>query len=759
MERNSYSILAKLMGIDKVSPPHTTHERRRVLSENYLQNIASVVRSERSPLDLDVDDFSMAVDGHPESQDTVEVSEGSQKDNASLNITRVNSSLRNKVEEMRFLPQNQRFELFGRFDLRGSTNPCSRLGQLTVPGSSCASSDKTGCFRPNISKENDYYIPAKRISEQNKQGRKCNGIKSPMQGPMLPHEIAKQITSQVKNSVWHSCSELSRSGSTSDNSSLNEHEEIMSSSSCLSELENKHEAPSSDASVKSANHETRNMKKRLCEKWRTRKYSQDRRTSHGRETKGKLFGINFNARFTSGDVNGSQVVAASARYLSKPMLFPSAWVPRSRSRHFTLDKNWSLRPTEKNFGHKDLRSTYEPSDLTTLDSQGDPSTPKDSQILEEQNVCEEISSAQGSFDGSVFSDVENPISHEVQIMLNENGDKLSEEHISQKENVAPLSLNCSFAPVNVDSELVAGEENEKTVKSMKFKREQLSAEPSTCLLLEDRGSNLQDFCSKNQLKDNAVFEPGSPVSSLEGPEACMHLPNSTVEPEEIPSVPECFKNDIHGLQKKLQSIETVSLESGSEGPGMMVSSDDGDVSCYHEDAQLIEIHSLSETRDFSYLVDVLTESGCLTMDLEMDTEPYDVLTPSLFKLLEEKYGEQTFWERCERRLLFDRINCGLKEIMQPFVGINTWKKCVVKRYDLFTRGSQESIEEQLWAALVNQEEESKSESSSDKLCQRETEWLELDEDIGLLVHELEFFLIDELVEDFVNLEITHGVVL
>ena len=49
--------------------------------------------------------------------------------------------------------------------------------------------------------------------------------------------------------------------------------------------------------------------------------------------------------------------------------------------------------------------------------------------------------------------------------------------------------------------------------------------------------------SKN--KGNAS-EPGSPVSSLEGPEACRHVLNFTLETEEHLSVFNSLENDAHG---------------------------------------------------------------------------------------------------------------------------------------------------------------------------------------------------------------------
>jgi len=201
----------------------------------------------------------------------------------------------------------------------------------------------------------------------------------------------------------------------------------------------------------------------------------------------------------------------------------------------------------------------------------------------------------------------------------------------------------------------------------------------------------------------------------------------------------------------------MSLESGSEGPEMAVSTD-GDnegnspVGCYREDAQIMELYGTLENRDFSYVVDVLSELGFPTLNLETESEAWRcqgyALNPLVFDSLEKKYGKQTFWERSERKLLFDRMDLGLLEIARSLDLMITQRKPLSKRFG--SMQNQELIEEEVWALLVKQEEESKRASCS-KVCGGEMEWLEIETYTYWIVKEVESLLLDELAEEFVSM--------
>lgn len=171
-----------------------------------------------------------------------------------------------------------------------------------------------------------------------------------------------------------------------------------------------------------------------------------------------------------------------------------------------------------------------------------------------------------------------------------------------------------------------------------------------------------------------------------------------------------------------------------------------------EQKRELMLSSIRESRDFSYLVDVLGEAGVYGEDSETHFKTWDTsecpINPVVFETLEKKYGQQIHWEKLERRLLFDRINSGLMEIFQSSINIPEWTKPVTKR--LSCRWSREVIEEELWTSLVSQEKEA-SKKSSEHIVGKDTKWLELGDDVNAIGREIERLLVEELAVEFVNI--------
>ncbi|KNA06161.1 hypothetical protein SOVF_183620 [Spinacia oleracea] len=726
------SVLAKLMGIDRPSTSNTKHRRHRVLSENYHQNIASVAKRERVCLYSDDADSDMG-----DSEDAVEFSGGTSV-----------------------------------IDYETYENLLSRTERSFLTGRSFSSSSSSFGDRKrktSVSEE---------INGMQLQGRNTlrsrNRIKSPVEGSLSSQEIAKQITGQVNHSIWHSCAELSRSRLRDEKSSENEDRGKMTLSAYLLDSEKKHEPLSFNPVNSSTSRESQKSRKQLSERWRTRKCSEEVRTScvskiqdevlvtsgNGRNSVLKTSDGNLSSPFHTATVNGWPVFAA--RYLSKPECFPSAWLPRSRPRHFTFDKSWCLRPEkwdsnqcdaeEEKSGLKDIQSTSESSSLDSEKPcihQEAPLILNGSSVeLPEQKSYEDTFTVTRSLSRRSYSDTENSTYDEAHVIVNDTGGTPRKSNVSQDRIVESLPLDCNFTP-GWENEEGADQQDKEMNMSTNFGMEVLSAKSTSCILLDD------GEYWKNQLKNkNNASEPRSPVSSLEGPEACSQVQNLTVEVAEHLSVQ--VENDTHGFQRKFQLIETMSLESRSEGPEMAVSSEEGEnegsVGLYQNDPQIMEIYQtlIKESWDFSYVVDVVVESGLHMRDLEMESKTWClqgyVLEPSVFDMLEKKYGKHMPWEKSDRRLLFDRLNSGLLDIFKPSVGLNTWKQPVTKRLSSRQKG-QEGIEEELWSLLVNQQEEFKRESF-DKLYIKEIGWLDLEEDTDLIVQEIQSLLLDELIDEF-----------
>lgn len=188
---------------------------------------------------------------------------------------------------------------------------------------------------------------------------------------------------------------------------------------------------------------------------------------------------------------------------------------------------------------------------------------------------------------------------------------------------------------------------------------------------------------------------------------------------------------------------------------MIVSSDDeseeGSSGDSKEDEDSMGLFRVEESRDFSYLVDVLMEAGFHGRNLKMDLSTLDspecLISLSVFETLEKKFGDQVPWKSSERRLLFDRINAGLKEILHPCMGVPMWAKPLSRR--LNPSSNLEMIEEDLWMLLISQEKEA-SKDTAEKALGNEIGKLDLGDDIDAIGKEIERFVIDKLVAELVE---------
>ncbi|KAL0400029.1 UNVERIFIED_CONTAM: hypothetical protein Sradi_2346200 [Sesamum radiatum] len=138
----------------------------------------------------------------------------------------------------------------------------------------------------------------------------------------------------------------------------------------------------------------------------------------------------------------------------------------------------------------------------------------------------------------------------------------------------------------------------------------------------------------------------------------QHSPNSVLEPfnAQYSSAFQCLDGIDLQLQLEALNFETEEIYSGESV--MAVSDDDvseerfGDV--FHNGRTVKRWLGDDESRNFSYLVDVLDEAGFCGMK-SLDLEAWHSLecpiSPLVFEALEKKYGKQTSWQKTERRLL------------------------------------------------------------------------------------------------------------
>ncbi|XP_050211874.2 uncharacterized protein LOC126662031 [Mercurialis annua] len=282
-------------------------------------------------------------------------------------------------------------------------------------------------------------------------------------------------------------------------------------------------------------------------------------------------------------------------------------------------------------------------------------------------------------------------------------------------------------------------------------------EKDSILLAEEKDSpdmqdvSVQEIC-REIFEEDSISSPYSgtdPESPMSAEEAYRLSPNSVLEPsykKEITYISDCFKSvktSLHGLQLQLELLESEAFETYSEISSIMVSSDEdseeGSVNDSDEKQNLMHLVKVEESRDFSYMVDVLAEAGFCNTNTQTDYDMWhsrELISYCVFESMEKKYGGQISWKRSERKLLFDRINSGLVEILQPSTGLLASTKPLSRRL-CFSQGD-EMIEEKLWKFLVNQVNE------SEKFFGRDDKWMKLDEDIQIIGREIENSLIDEL---------------
>ncbi|KAG5239792.1 Plant disease resistance response protein [Salix suchowensis] len=249
-----------------------------------------------------------------------------------------------------------------------------------------------------------------------------------------------------------------------------------------------------------------------------------------------------------------------------------------------------------------------------------------------------------------------------------------------------------------------------------------------------------------------------PESQISFEDAYQLSPDTVLEPlfkKEISSTYDCFESvdsSLNGLESHFEFMKSEASETYSEGSGMVVSSDeDAGEGSVDDSEENFRRKFYEESRDFSYLVDVLSEAGSDSRKLlgfDSWHSQDNPISHSVFETLEKKNGEQISWNRSEKRLLFGRINSGLTETLRPCMCMPAWTKPVARRFS--SSLSQEMIGEEVWTLLVAQEKEAGKDS--EKVLGKDDRWLELSDDVQFIGIEIENFLIDELVADIVSAE-------
>lgn len=203
---------------------------------------------------------------------------------------------------------------------------------------------------------------------------------------------------------------------------------------------------------------------------------------------------------------------------------------------------------------------------------------------------------------------------------------------------------------------------------------------------------------------------------------------------------------------QLQFLQLESIDAYADGSGLLVPGD--------EDASR-DGHSLEQTegtlpefrdeeeRDFSYLLDILIDSGVHSakQDRLFNScySPEYPVGPGMFEKLEQKYDKLVTWSRSERKLFFDLINSILAEILAPCMDLRPW---VQSNRKIGPMWGCEGLVEKAWQMSVKQREELNVGIPEGKVL--DFKWFELGDDVDIIGREIEKMLREDLLEELVS---------
>ncbi|XP_044461699.1 uncharacterized protein LOC123193016 [Mangifera indica] len=502
----------------------------------------------------------------------------------------------------------------------------------------------------------------------------------------------------------------------------------------------------------------RQAKKESLDRWKTTERFQEVEVGDGSRTLGEMLAVpdcelrprSLDVR--SGEQGNSSRIGPHRDYFMKPLESANRLRQRFRKQgHYQKD---GLKSTISGSSCMKYRNGYLVQDDCVFQVEL-------KRKLEEKDPC-----------GDICPDSEHRCTiQESMAIQKELKNKTQEKVVSEQNFVITKSSAFRVASDNMVSEMVTDAENDFVSRPSGNHKVQ-DFEPRDCTSLvedDDSSSQVPDTSSEQDMSFGISQEDSfSSICSCTDFESLVNAeagyqpsPNSVLEPpfeKGISSSLECFqgaKTDLHGLQLQLELLKPESLEAYSEEDGMIVSSDDdskeGSVQNSGVYKEFVRIFSVEESRDFSYLVDVFTEAGFhgKNSDLGYETRCSSEfpISPAVFEMLEKKYGEQMSWKRSERRLLFDRINLKLSDILQTSIGMH-WTKPLLRR--LCFRKSLEAVEEELWMSLVRHDKQANKDSPV-KVLGQDDGWLELGDDIEVIVTDIECSLIDQLAEEVVGI--------
>lgn len=255
---------------------------------------------------------------------------------------------------------------------------------------------------------------------------------------------------------------------------------------------------------------------------------------------------------------------------------------------------------------------------------------------------------------------------------------------------------------------------------------------------------LPSYCTKLVPVSPDIYKEAdqpSPVSVLE------------LSSKEDKSTSGCFNKispDLQDLRMQLQFPKFGSADDFADEIEAFISCDEDSGEPFHPLGDILQSFRDEEDRDYSYLLDMLIDSGILKSEkIELFGACHFTELPvgvDVFNKLEKKYKSVESWLRSERKLLFDIINSTLADISAMlFMNIYPWIKPSLYWQ---SKMAHEGLVEEIWQAVVKCRKEITSSSSEENLIG--LRWFDICNDSEVVCKELENMLSEHIMNQLLK---------
>ncbi|XP_042459702.1 uncharacterized protein LOC122043238 [Zingiber officinale] len=214
----------------------------------------------------------------------------------------------------------------------------------------------------------------------------------------------------------------------------------------------------------------------------------------------------------------------------------------------------------------------------------------------------------------------------------------------------------------------------------------------------------------------------------------------------------CFERISADLQELRMQLRLLKLESAERYDAELdiTTERDGEPAGDNQLAlpveEKLEDFTDDDDRDFSYLLDILIESGIHGGNQDgFSAASYShdhLASPDVYEQLEKKYGAMESWSRAERKLLFDLVSSSLMWMMAPSTNVHPHRPSSKS----ISAWKDKSLAEGLWQMVDIQRKELNY--NLDEMI-LDPGWLRVEDDTEVTAKDLEQILGDEILDEVI----------